>query len=236
MVTKQLLNDLGLSDDIQAISLLVFIVAGLSVANNSVVALIAVLAFLGLIPKQFRRIVSTVLIGGFILNFAIGYMILPWFSTYFPGIPDWAVTAKLAGFTEPMTTKFIPSIILLWWCRNNVPDSIGYIRGNSWELGGLLGLSFGIMEALLKVSDATGNYSTVNAVTEPVFLAISLHFLTGMLVAGTVFQWWARETKPSRKQSFLLQLKVISSYTIAAIIHVWWNSGGVAVVLGRFGF
>lgn len=230
------LSELEFADWIQAISLGIFLVAGLLVSSPGVVALIAIIAFFGLIPARFRIAIMGTLIGAFFLNGLVGNALFPMFAAQYPSIPEWAASARLAGLIEPVTTKFIPAGILLWYFHNQSPETVDYLRRNSWRSGALLGFSFGLIEALAKVVMPTGIYGDVNSVTVPIFLATWLHLFTGFLVAGAAFQWWGRDQNPSYRQSIFLGAKIGIPLTIAMGIHYFWNAGGRVLIYKPLGF
>jgi hypothetical protein len=230
------LSELEFTDWIQAISLSVFLVAGLLVASPGVVALIAVIAFFGLIPARFRIVVTATLIGAFLLNGLVGNALFPAFAARYPSLPEWAASARLAGLIEPVTTKFLPAGFLLWYFHNHSPDTVDFLRRNSWRSGALLGFSFGLMEALLKVVKPTGVYGDVSSVTVTIFIATWLHLFTGFLVAGAVFQWWGRDPDPSYRQWIFLGVKIGIPLTTAMGVHYFWNVGGRALIYEPLGF
>lgn len=227
---KNTIEDLGFSDTTQAVSIVVFAIALMLTASSDVVAIIAVLAIFGLIPSQHRQVVVVVLIGAFLLNILVGQALLSMIVAQNSALPRWLASAHLAGIIEPVTTKFVPAIALLWYYRDRSTKTVRYLRENAWLSGAVLGFTIGVMEALMKVAQLTGMYADVHTVSVGSLVAATLHLFTGFLVAGAAFRWWVWDTNSNRRQELLTSVKILLPLVVAMTVHYWWNSGGLLVV------
>lgn len=229
-------TELEFADWIQAVSLAVFVIAGLQLATPHIVAIVAVFAFFGLLPSRFRAVGFVAFVGAIVVNGFVVYALLPTFTAQDSSLSPLVTKALLTGLTEPVTTKLLPAGFLLWYFEKRSPETAERLRDRPLLAGASLGFSFGLLEALLKVAAPTGPYGGVTAVTTLVFIVTGLHLFTGLLVAGAFFRWWSLDTESPYRQPILLGVKIGVPVSIAMGVHYWWNAGGRIIVRELLGF
>jgi hypothetical protein len=129
----------------------------------------------------------------------------------------------VAGVTEPLTTKLVPALAVVYFHQNDrYKLDLAYLQSHPYWFSVLGGLSLGVFERMmyLVVKDA--------AITPGFILAPAMHILNTVLIAGFIFTTVGRY----REYRVLGQLFV---FIIAAIvIHVFWNTWGVILVHQAF--
>ena len=127
----------------------------------------------------------------------------------------------IAGFTEPVTTKLIPAMAVVYLHqRYNVP--LEHLKAQPYWFAFLGGLSVGLLERVLYVivKDATISVGFV--------IAPWMHALNAVLIAGVIF----RSVDRLEGYRFVGQLLAVSM--LAMGIHVFWNTWGVILVHQAF--
>lgn len=127
----------------------------------------------------------------------------------------------IAGFTEPITTKLVPAIAVVYvHQRYDVP--IASLQSHPYWFAFLGGLSLGVFERILYIVVRGASIS-------PGFLlAPGMHVLNAILIAGLIFRS-ADNLKGCRFFGLLLAFTIL-----AMVIHVFWNTWGVVLVYQAF--
>lgn len=123
----------------------------------------------------------------------------------------------IAGFTEPVTTKLIPAMAVVYLHqRYNVP--LDHLKKHPYWFAFLGGLSLGVFERVLYVivKDAPISLGFV--------IAPWMHALNAVLIAGVIF----RSVDGLKGYRFFGQLLAVTM--LAMVIHVFWNTWGVVLV------
>lgn len=118
-------------------------------------------------------------------------------------------TTAAAAVSEPISTKFLPALLVLYIARNN-RETFNSIHTNPALFGSLGGFAIGISERLLYFTN--GSPPTIFWT-----ISVALHTIWGLMVAGTVF--W-RGAGPWNMLDFLVLLVALLA-TMA--LHVLWN-------------
>lgn len=127
----------------------------------------------------------------------------------------------LAGFIEPILTKFLPTILVLGLFEwKNVP--VDYVRAHPYRLAFFGGLSVGLFERILFifVRNATISLGFI--------LAAVVHVVNALLIAGLIF------STPEKEQDWMFTAKLIGVILLAILIHVGWNGWGAIWVAEMF--
>lgn len=198
-------------------------------------AMIAVFAMFWIIPSRYRTVGMAVLVGAITLNYLVGLAVLPIFSRQFPNLPSVLASARLAGLVEPITTKALPAMAIIWYYRDKSPELVRRIRSRAWLSGATLGWTFGVMEMLLKVPTQSSTYVSATVVTPQLAIASVLHLVTGTLAAGAIFRWWDGGADASCRQEALTGIAWGVLLLAAMGIHYWWNAGGLIYVYRALG-
>jgi len=129
----------------------------------------------------------------------------------------------VAGVTEPMTTKLIPALTVIYLHQHEEYTlDFDFLQAHPVWLSVLGGLSLGIFERVLYIIQK-------DAVISPTFvLAPGMHVLNAVLIAGFIFT----TEESSRKISFWGKLSIL--VVISMAIHVFWNTWGVVLVYRAF--
>lgn len=127
----------------------------------------------------------------------------------------------IAGFTEPVTTKLIPAIAVVY-VHQRYDTPLDPLQSHPYWFASLGGLSLGVLER--------GLYLIVrNAPITPGFvLAPGMHALNAILIAGLVF----RSADRLKGYRFFGQLLIVT--ILAMSIHVFWNTWGVVLIHQAF--
>lgn len=200
-----------------------------------VAAIIAVLSIFWLIPSEYRNAGIAIIIGALTVNILVGLAVLPTFAAQFPSLPRVFASARLAGIVEPITTKALPAVAIIWYFSDRSPELVNRIRTQPWLSGALLGWTFGVVEMLLKVPAQTTAYASATTVTPQLFVASFLHLVTGLLAAGAIFNWLNLDEPISRPREALTGLLLALMVVAAMAIHYWWNAGGLVYVYRTLG-
>lgn len=122
----------------------------------------------------------------------------------------------IAGFTEPVTTKLVPAIAVVYiHQRYNIP--LNYLRSRPYWFGFLGGLSLGVFERALYIVVKGASIS-------PGFVVAPLmHALNAVLIAGLIF----RSANSLEGYRFFGQLLAVT--VLAMAVHVLWNTWGVVL-------
>lgn len=127
----------------------------------------------------------------------------------------------IAGFTEPVTTKLVPAITVVFiHQRYDVP--LDYLQSRPYWFAFIGGLSLGVFERVL--------YIVVKgaSITPGFVVAPWMHALNAVLIAGVIF----RSADSLKGFRFFGQLLAVS--VLAMAIHVFWNTLGVVLVHQAF--
>ena len=200
-----------------------------------VAAMIGVLAIVWLIPPRYRFVGGGVLFGAFLVNALVGHAVLPTFAAQYPNLPRMFASARLAGLIEPVTTKALPALVILWYYRDRSPELIQAIRTRPWLAGAILGWTFGVTEMLLKVPSQTSTYASATVVTPQIAIASLLHLATGTLAAGVIFRLYNEDSDAPRRMEILSGIAWGLLLVTAMVIHYWWNAGGLLFVYRTLG-
>jgi hypothetical protein len=127
----------------------------------------------------------------------------------------------IAGFTEPITTKLVPAITVVFiHQRYDVP--LDYLQSRPYWFAFIGGISLGMFERVLYIVVKGASIS-------PGFVvAPCIHVLNALLIAGVIF----RSADGLKGFRFFGQLLVVS--VLAMAIHVFWNIWGVVLVHQMF--
>lgn len=127
----------------------------------------------------------------------------------------------IAGFTEPVTTKLVPAIAVVYLHqRYDVPLTL--LQSHPYWFAFLGGLSLGVFERLLYIVVREASIS-------PGFvMAPGMHALNAILIAGLVF----RSAENLEGYRFFGQLLAVT--ILAMAIHVFWNTWGVVLIHQAF--
>lgn len=123
----------------------------------------------------------------------------------------------IAGFTEPVTTKLIPAMAVVYLHqRYDVP--LDHLKTHPYWFAFLGGLSLGVFERVLYivVKDA--------AISLGFVIVPWMHALNTVLIAGVIF----RSADSLEGCRFFGQL--LAATLLAMAIHVYWNTSGVVLV------
>lgn len=127
----------------------------------------------------------------------------------------------IAGFTEPVTTKLIPALAVVYLHqRYNVP--LDHLKTRPYWFAFLGGLSLGVFERVLYVIVKDAPIST------GFVIAPCMHALNAVLIAGVIF----RSVDSLEGHRFFGQLLAVTMLAMA--IHVFWNTWGVVLVHQTF--
>ncbi|WP_229115101.1 PrsW family glutamic-type intramembrane protease [Halapricum desulfuricans] len=127
----------------------------------------------------------------------------------------------VAGFTEPITTKLLPAMIIVYLHqRDDFPFDVEELRSYPWLYAGLGGLSFGIVEKLAVIVNQGAE------ITSLLILSPWVHVLNSVLIAGLLF------ATPSTQRNWKFIMKLTGVILLGIVIHVFWNTLGV-VWMGR---
>lgn len=123
----------------------------------------------------------------------------------------------VAGFTEPLTTKLLPAVAVLWVHRwKDVPAD--FLRSRPYLLAGVGGLSLGLFERALYIL-------VKNASISPGFvIAPLIHVVNAGLIGGLLF------AAPEENQDLRFSAKLAAVTILAIAIHLWWNGWGAYFV------
>lgn len=127
----------------------------------------------------------------------------------------------IAGFTEPLTTKLLPAITVVFIHeRYDVP--LDHLQSRPYWFGFIGGLSLGVFERILYIVVKGASIS-------PGFIVAPwMHVLNAVLIAGVIF----RSADNLEGIRFFGQLLAVS--TLAMVIHIFWNTLGVVLVYQAF--
>lgn len=127
----------------------------------------------------------------------------------------------IAGFTEPITTKLVPAITIVF-IHQRYDISLVPLQSRPYWFAFIGGLSLGIIERSLYIVVKGASIS-------PTFIVAPwMHALNAVLIAGLIF----RSTKSLNSLRFIGQLLVV--LVLAMAIHVFWNTLGVVLVYQIF--
>lgn len=127
----------------------------------------------------------------------------------------------IAGFTEPVTTKLVPAITVVFvHQRYDVP--LDYLQSRPYWFSFVGGLSLGVFERVLYIIVKGASIS-------PAFVVAPwMHVLNAVLIAGLIF----RSANSLEGFRFFGQLLAVS--VLAMAIHVFWNTWGVVLAHQAF--
>ncbi|WP_137285459.1 hypothetical protein [Halorussus salinisoli] len=127
----------------------------------------------------------------------------------------------IAGFTEPVTTKLVPAIAVVYiHQRYDVP--LNYLQSRPYWFAFIGGLSLGVFERVLYIVVKGASIS-------PGFVVAPwMHALNAVLIAALIF----READSLEGYRFFGQLLAVT--VLAMAIHVFWNTWGVVLVHQAF--
>lgn len=123
----------------------------------------------------------------------------------------------IAGFTEPVTTKLIPALVVVYLLqRYDVP--LDHLRSHPYWFAFIGGLSVGVFERFLYITVKDAPISLA------FLIAPLMHALNAVLIAGVIF----RSVEKLEGYRFFAQLLAVTMLAMA--IHVFWNTWGVVLV------
>ncbi len=123
----------------------------------------------------------------------------------------------VAGFTEPLTTKLVPAIVVVSLHKwKSIPST--HLLSHPYRFGFVGGLSLGVFERVIYIVN-------MGAQISPGFLLVLLmHALNAMIIAGVIFSYAENMTSPR------FFGKLIVAIMAAMFIHLLWNTIGVVIV------
>lgn len=137
-------------------------------------------------------------------------------------------TLPVAGVIEPLTTKLLPALFVVYMARSQAPASRGLFH-RRWLLAGLsVGLAIGLLEFLLKLPALTSGGPSLIVCALPA--AALLHPLMGLLAASPAFRLVDGDYEGRRRLAWIGI--VLVTLALAMGIHYWWNTAGLEVVRG----
>lgn len=123
----------------------------------------------------------------------------------------------IAGFTEPVTTKLVPAIAVVYILqRYDVP--LNYLQLHPYWFAFIGGLSLGVFERVLYIAVKGAS------ITPGFIIAPWMHALNAVLIAGLIF----RSSDSLESYRFFGQLLAVTMLAMA--IHVFWNTRGVVLI------
>lgn len=127
----------------------------------------------------------------------------------------------IAGFTEPVTTKLVPAIAVVW-IHQRYDVSLDYLQSRPYWFAFVGGLSLGVFERVL--------YMVVKGASiSPGFIVAPwMHVLNAVLIAGLIF------ATADRLEGYRFFGKLLAVTVVAMVIHVFWNTWGVVLVHQAF--
>ncbi|MBX0286626.1 hypothetical protein EGH22_09830 [Halomicroarcula sp. F28] len=127
----------------------------------------------------------------------------------------------IAGFTEPVTTKLVPAITVIFiHQRYDVP--LHYLQSRPYWFAFIGGLSLGIFERSLYIVVKGASIS-------PGFVVAPwMHALNAVLICGVIF----RSADSLKGFRFFGQL--LAALVLSMAIHVFWNTWGVILIHQAF--
>lgn len=123
----------------------------------------------------------------------------------------------IAGFTEPVTTKLVPAIAVVYiHQRYDVP--LNYLQSHPYWFAFIGGLSLGVFERVLYIAVKGAS------ITPGFIIAPWMHALNAVLIAGLIFC----SSDSLEGYRFFGQLLTVTMLAMA--IHVFWNTWGVVLI------
>jgi RsiW-degrading membrane proteinase PrsW (M82 family) len=127
----------------------------------------------------------------------------------------------LAGFTEPILSKWVPALGVLYWLRTRRILLIEQVRSHPFMIGAYGGACIGIVEAIGKVVWPYGMYSSVDGITIGVVLAAVSHVLYGGIIGNATYR--NKTEKPWQKP--------VTAILLVILFHFSWNAWKVLQLL-----
>lgn len=138
-------------------------------------------------------------------------------------------TIAAGGVIEPLATKLAPALAVAYMVRTQLPEAADVVA-DGWVGAGLgLGLAVGVAEFLGKGPLIVGEAGPSLAVCA-LFPALLVHPVTGLLVAAPTLRATVRN--PARAMGPRTAGVIAVGLGVAIAYHVWWNTGGGALVAG----
>ncbi|WP_423995923.1 hypothetical protein [Halorubrum trapanicum] len=167
-------------------------------------------------PGKLNTYLSVVIF--FAASLALGdYGIRFYVSILQVGVPHQVI----AGFTEPITTKLVPAITVVF-IHQRYSVSLNYLQSRPYWFAFIGGISLGVFERALYIVVKGASIS-------PGFVvAPGMHALNAVLIAGVIF----RSADSLKGFRFFGQL--LAASVLAMAIHVFWNTLGVVLIHHAF--
>lgn len=123
----------------------------------------------------------------------------------------------VAGFTEPLTTKLIPSMAVVY-LHHRYDFPLDHLKSHPYWFAFIGGLSLGVFKRVLYIIVKDASISLAFTI------APLMHALNAVLIAGIIF----RSIDNLERYRFFGQLLAVT--ILAMALHVFWNTWGVVLI------